>query len=209
MITCIIFRCSVYRWIGIEVNMIDLQKELIKKKNKKDYNSGIKEKTSWYIRIMRNFLQGDSYSPIGFCTFGNSVCKLLQERTGFQISEPWNRNVRQTDNLLVQNLLAFQGSHKILKDFSEIIVQATRGTGACYVVVKCAAIVFEQGIVVTKKRLCKEVLHDIMKIRYIKFLGVEQTDRIKINKVFTRLNEEVTKRLILWIVLKLSKNWIK
>ena len=97
---------------------------------------------------------------------------------------------------MVQNLLAFQGSHKILKDFSEIIVQATRGTGACYVVVKCAAIVFEQGIVVTKKRLCKEVLHDIMKIRY-KFLGVEQTDRIKINKVFTRLNEEVTKRLIL------------
>ena len=39
----------------------------------------------------------------------------------------------------------YQESHEMLKDVNEVIVQASRDTGACYGVSKCAEIVFERG----------------------------------------------------------------
>lgn len=120
MITCIIFRCSVYRWIGmwIEVNMINLHIELIKKNNKKDYSSGMKEKTSWYIRIMRNFPQGDSYSPIGFCTLGNSVCKLLQEQDFRSVNHETQANRKSIGTKPVSIARKSQDPQRFFWDYS-------------------------------------------------------------------------------------------
>ena len=46
-------------------------------------------------------------------------------------------------NLFMDDLKQYQESHKVLNDVIEIIVQASRGTGSCYGVSKCAEIVFK------------------------------------------------------------------
>ena len=49
---------------------------------------------------------------------------------------PGARNVKLTHSLFVDDLKAYQGSHKTLKDANEMIVQASHDTGACYGVEK-------------------------------------------------------------------------
>ena len=71
---------------------------------------------------MRDFLQGDSYLPVGFCLFEVPVCKLLQETTGYIMGQPGKIKVKQTHSLFIDNLKVCQESHKILKDVNETIV---------------------------------------------------------------------------------------
>ena len=49
-------------------------------------------------------LQGDSYSPVGFCLSEVSVCKLLQESKGYRMGEPGNRDFKRTHSLFVDDL---------------------------------------------------------------------------------------------------------
>ena len=63
--------------------------------------------------------------------------------------------------MFVDDLKAYQESHKALRDANEMIVQASHDTGACYCVEKCAEIVFEQGKMVRGEGL--QVLHERMK----------------------------------------------
>ena len=74
---------------------------------------------------MCGFLQGDSYSPVGFCLSEVPVCKLLQEWKGYHMGEPGNRDVKRTHSLFADDLKVYQESRKILKDVNEVIVQAS------------------------------------------------------------------------------------
>ena len=157
-----------------------------------------RESERW-IEIMCGVLQGDSYSSVGLCLSEVPVCKLLQESKGYRIGEPGNRDVKRTHSLFVDDLKVYQESHKILKDVSEMIVQANNDTGACYGVAKCAEIVFERGKMINGEGL--QVLHDRMKTvdpdqnEIYKFLGVEQADGIKAKEVYNRVKEEVRRRM--------------
>ena len=51
---------------------------------------------------------------------------------------PGNRDISRTDSLFVDDLKVYHESHEILRDVSEVIVQASHDTGACYGVLKCA-----------------------------------------------------------------------
>ena len=78
---------------------------------------------------------------------------------------------------------------------SEIIVQASHNTRACYGVSKYAEIMFEHGKMVTGKGL--QVLEERMKVmdqdenEIYKFLGIQQADGIQTKTVFKRVKEEV------------------
>ena len=124
-------------------HVIKLLSELMRKwKTRLEICSDGKKKVSRWIEIKCGFLQGDSYSPVGFCLSEIPVCKSLQESKGYRMGEPGNRDIKHTHSLFVDDLKVYQESHKILKDVNETIVQASHDAEACYRVAKCAEIVF-------------------------------------------------------------------
>ena len=190
----------VYDWIGIPRNVIRLIVDLMSKwKTRLEIWNGSEKMTSRWIRILCGFLQGDSYSPIGFCITEIPVCILLQHSRGYRMGEPGNRVVKRTHSLFVDDLKVYQESHKALKILNEIIVQASHDTGACYGVSKCAEIIYQNGKMVRGEGL--QVLEERMKTmnpdenEIYKFLGIKQADGINMKAVYERVKEEVTKRV--------------
>ena len=174
----------VYKWIGIRDNVITLLSLLMRQwKTRLEIWKDGKKGISRQINIMCGFLQGDSYSPVGFLISEIPVCKLLQESKGQRMGQPEMRDVKRTHSLSVDDLKVYQESHKILKEVNEMIVQASNDTGACNGISKCAEVVFEGGKMVKGEGL--QVLNERMKTidpdqnEIYKFLGVEQADGIK------------------------------
>ena len=83
---------------------------------------GGEKMTSRWIRVLCGFLQGDSYSPVGFCISEIPVCLLLQKSKGYQMGEPGKQMISRTHSLSVHDLKVYQESHKALKDVNEMIV---------------------------------------------------------------------------------------
>ena len=110
---------------------------------------------------MCGFLQGDTYSPVGFRLSEVPVCKLLQETKGYRMDQPGKREVKRTNSLFIDDLKVYQESHKILKGVNETIVQASRDIGACDGIVKCAEIIFKRGKMVKGEGL--QVFQERMK----------------------------------------------
>ena len=190
----------VYEWIGIPTVVISLLRELMNKwKTRLELWKDGEKCVSRWIHIKCGFLQGDSYSQVGFCITEIPVAKLLEQSKGYRMGEPGKRDVSRTHSLFVDDLKVYQESHSLLKEINEVIVQASLDTGACYGVSKCAEIVFERGKMVKGEGL--QVLQERMKTlepdqeEMYKFLGVEQADGIKTKKVYERVEVEMTKRL--------------
>ena len=161
--------------------------------------NGSEKMTSRCIRILCGFLQGDSYSPVGFCISEIPTCILLQHSRGYRMGEQGNRVVKRTHNLFVDDLKVYQESHKALEIVNDIIVQASHDTGACYGVSKCPEIIFKNGKMARGEGL--QVLEERMKTmdpdenETYKFLGIEQANGIWTKTVFKRVKEEVLKRM--------------
>ena len=199
----------VYEWIGIPRSVVHLIVELMRKwRTRLEIWTGNEKVISRWIRILCGFLQGDSYSPVGFCVSEIPVCVLLQRSKGYRMGEPGNRNVKRTHSLFVDDLKVYQESHKALKNVNEMIVQASHDTGACYGVSKCAEIVFERGKMVKGEGL--QMLEERMTTmspdenEIYKFLGIEQADGIKTKRVFERVKNEVKKRVKLLVNTQLN-----
>ena len=199
----------VYVWIGIPKQLIQLIEQLMSKwKIRLEvWNDGEKMMNRW-IDISCGFLQGDSYSPVGFCISEIPVCKLLQQSKGYRIVEQGNRIVNRALSLFVDDLKQYQESHQKLKDVNEMLVQANHDTGACYGVSKCAEIIFEHGKMIKGEGL--QILEERMQTmnpdenEICKFLRVEQADGIKTKAVFERVKAEVMKRVRMLIDTKLN-----
>ena len=101
----------VYTWTGIPTNVITLLRELMRKwKTRLEiWNNGEKKISQW-INILCGFLQGDSYSLVGFCLTEIPVCNILQETKRYRIGAPGARNVKRTHSLFVDDLKAYQES---------------------------------------------------------------------------------------------------
>ena len=190
----------VYEWIGIPRTVIKLIEELMRKWRTRleIWNDGQKILSEW-IRILCGFLQGDSYSPVGFCISEIPVCILLQHSHGYRMGETGNRTAKRTHSLFIDDLKVYQESHNSLKNVNEVIVQASHDTGACYGVSKCAEIIFEHGKMVKGEGL--QVLEERMKTmnpdenEFYKFLGIEQADGMRTKNVYERVKEEVSRRV--------------
>ena len=93
----------------------------------------------------------------------------------------------------------YQQSHEKLKAVNETSVKASRATGACYGVKKCAEIVFfrckmvyADGLESLKERM--KAL-DPEKNEHCKFLGCERAEQIDMEAVYERVRNEMAKRL--------------
>ena len=74
----------VYRWIGIPQQVIKLISNLMQlwKTRLEIWSKGEKMISRW-INISCGFLQGESYSPAGFCISEIPVCLLLKQSKGY------------------------------------------------------------------------------------------------------------------------------
>ena len=132
----------VYQWTGIPREVVQLISVLMEKwKTRLEIWNNEEKMISRWIDIMCGFLQGDSYSPVGFCISEIPVCKLLQQSKGYRMEAPGNRSISRTHNLFIDGLKQYQKSHEIIKGVNKIIVQASLDTGPCYRVAKFAEIV--------------------------------------------------------------------
>ena len=78
----------VYTWIGIPTNVTTLMRELMRKrKTRLEIRNDGEKKISRWINVLCGFLQGDSYSPVGFCLTEIPVCNLLQETKGYRMGD--------------------------------------------------------------------------------------------------------------------------
>jgi len=191
---------KVYNWMGYPQKVIDVIATLMGKWwTRLEVNrNGIKERSRW-IEIKRGFLQGDSFSPVGFCLTEVPVAMLLNDTEGYRMGPPGKREIKRTHSLFIDDLKVYQPSHEKLKAVNKMIVRASLDTGACYGVKKCAEIVFNRGKMVKGEGL--EVLNERMKTldpeqnECYKFLGCEQAEGIDTDIVFGRVKDEMEKRM--------------
>ena len=136
------------------------------------------------ICIVRGFLQGDSYSPVGFCLTEVTAAMLMEKTDGYMMGQEGERGVKRTHSLFVDDLKVYQENHKKVEVVNEIIVKASMDTGACYGMKKYVEIVFKKGKMV--KGIGLAVLEEKMKAldpsrnENYRFLGCEHVDKINV-----------------------------
>ena len=133
----------VYQWMGVPEKLIEVVKKLMKGwKTKLEVTENRKKIVSRLINVTRGFLQGDSFSPVGFCLTEVPVAMLMEGSDGYKMGKGGERRVKRTHSLFIDDLKIYQETHQKLQIVNEMIVKASMDTGACYGVRKCAEIVF-------------------------------------------------------------------
>jgi len=205
----------VYRWMGVPDNVCRVLERLMKLwRTKLEVFVDGQKQTSRWIEILKGFLQGDSYSPVGFCLSEVPIAILIKKSKGYLMGRNDGVEVRRTHSLFIDDLKIYAKSHEELEVMNEIIVLASSDTGALYGVNKCAEVVFKRGKMVKGEGL--EVLEERMQALdpetndFYKFLGCEQASGIDVKKVLKRVTGELNRRLDRVLKTKLSeKNIIK
>ena len=152
----------VYRWMEVPEKVVNVISKLMSGwKTRLEVTENGKTTKSRVICIVRGFLQGDSYSPVGFCLTEVPVAMLMEDTDGYMMGQEGERGVKRTHSLFVDDLKVYQENHQKLEVVIEIIVKASMDTGACYEVKKCAEIVFKKGKMV--KGIGLAVLEEKMK----------------------------------------------
>ena len=104
----------VYEWMGMPQNVISVTREIMKKwKTRLEVNLNGKREVSRWIRIYKGFLQGDSYSPVGFCLSEIPVTMLLMDTAGYRMGQPGMRECSRTHSLFIDDLKVYQESHSV------------------------------------------------------------------------------------------------
>ena len=180
----------VYEWMGIPKSVCKVIEQLmIRWKTRLEVSDQGKKVYSRWIEIKRGFLQGDSYSPVGFCLTEIPIAMLLEETEGYKMGPPGKGEVIRTNSLFIDDLKVYQ------ENASETIVQASLDTGACHGVKKCAEIVFTRGKMIKGEGL--NVIKEKMKAldpeqrEIYKFLGCEQAEKIDMERVMARVKADV------------------
>ena len=179
-----------------------------------EVNDGGEIRTSRWIRTLKGLLQGDSYSPVGFCLTEMPNVMLLDETEGYKLCQLGRRCIKRKHSLFIDDLKVYYENHQRLEIANETIVKASMDTGACYGVKKCAEIVFRKGKMVKEQGLF--VLEEKMKALdpekndVYKFFGCEKSDDIYVKKILERVKKETKKRAEYLVKLRLNdKNLMK
>ena len=76
-------------WMGVPKPLKNMLRKLMSSwKTRLKLNIGNHKVQSRWIRIRWGFLQGDSYSPVGFCLTEVPVTILLEETIGYRMGPP-------------------------------------------------------------------------------------------------------------------------
>ena len=190
----------VYKWMGVPEKVISVISKLMDGwKTRLEVTENGKTSTSRIIHMKKGFLQGDSYSPVGFCLTEVPVAMLIEDTDGYMMGKKDEARVKRTHSLFVDDLKIYQENHQKLEVVNEMIVKASMDTGACYGVKKCAEVVFSRGKMIKGEGLI--VLEDKMealdpsKNEIYKFLGCEQGDKIDVKRVMERVKKRNKKEI--------------
>ena len=205
----------VYKWMGVPEKVLGLIRVMLGRwKTRLEVNIGECRAQSRWIDIRCGFLQGDSFSPVGFCLTEVPVMMLLAETRGYKMGPPGARTVKRTHSLFIDDLKVYQENHELLEATNEALVKASEDTGAAYGVKKCAEVVYRRGMMVKGEGL--QILTeraqalDPDRDEAYKFLGIEQGQGLDKEKVIKRIKEEMRRRLKTLVQLELyDKNLIK
>ena len=92
----------VFTWMRYPSKLINILKQLMDGwKTKLEVNDGGEIKTSRWIKILKGFLQGDSYSPVEFCLTEMPIAMLLDETEGYKLGQLGRRYIKRTHNLFI------------------------------------------------------------------------------------------------------------
>ena len=147
----------VYQWVGIPDEVIRLISNLreLWKTRLEIWSKGEKMASRW-IKISFGFLQGGSYSPVGFCISKTLVCWILQQSRGYRMGPPGSRDLVEHIAYLVMIWRCIRKAIRYsVMSIKLLYRQATIQES------KCLEIVFERGKMVQGDRL--EVLKERMK----------------------------------------------
>ena len=90
-------------------------------------------------KLVDVFLQGDSYSPVGFCLTEVPIGELISGSKGYAMGGTGRRNVKRTHRLFI-DLKVYASRQENLKLVNDTIVNASSDTGALYGVKRCAEV---------------------------------------------------------------------
>ena len=135
--------------MGVPEKVVNVITKLMKGcKTRLEVNENEKVSTSRTINIMKGFLQGDSYSPVGFCLTEVPVAMLIEETDDYTMGQRGEERVKRTHSLFVDDLNIYQENHQKLEIVNEMIMTVSMYTGACYGVKKFAEIVLRRGTMI-------------------------------------------------------------
>ena len=78
----------VYRWIGVPEKVVNVISKLMsRRKTKLEVAENGKTTRNREICIVRGFLQGNSYSPVGFCLTEVPVAKFMEDTDGYMMGQ--------------------------------------------------------------------------------------------------------------------------
>ena len=201
----------VFEWMKVPLKVILVIKGVMKRwKTQLEVGTTREKVKSSWINIQKGFLQGDSFSPVGFCLAEVPVAMLIRETEGYKMGRPGMRDVKRTHSLFIDDLKVYQRNKAELEVINDTIVQASLDTGACYGVKKCAGAIFKRGKLVQSDGITigEESINmlDPQKDDVYKFLGCEQGEGIEMENVRRRLKEVVSHRMNQLVNLELYDN---
>ena len=105
----------VYQWMGVPQKVVNVISKLMEGwKTRLEIHQDGKVTTSRVINIVKGFLQGDSYSPVGFCLTEVPVAMLIEESDGYKMGQKGEERVKTSHSLFVDDLKIYQESHQKL-----------------------------------------------------------------------------------------------
>ena len=144
----------VCHWVGAPEKLIEVIKKLMKGwKTKLEVAENRQKIVSRLIIATRGFLQGDSFSPVGFCLTEVPVAMLMEGSDGCKIRKGGKRVDKRTHSLFIDDLKIYQENLQKLQIVNEMIAKALIDTGAYNGFNKCAEIVFRKGKMVKSEGL--------------------------------------------------------
>ena len=103
----------VYQWMGVPERAVNV-KLMEGWKTRLEVTEDEKILTSRKINIRKGFLQGDSYSPVGFCLTEIPISMLIEETDGYTMGQKDKERVKITHSLFIDDLKIYQESHSKL-----------------------------------------------------------------------------------------------
>ena len=105
----------VYKWMGVPDKVCNVLNALMRLwKTRLEIHVGGQKQVSRWINIMRGFLQGDSFSPVGFCLTEVPIGELISHSRGYVMGCSGQRENKRTHSLFIDDLKVYAKSHENL-----------------------------------------------------------------------------------------------
>ena len=78
-----------------------------RRSNKEMENTSGGQKWEQWIDIKKGFLQGDTYSPVGFLCTEIPATMLLEESDGYPMGSPSKREIERSRSLIIDDLKTY------------------------------------------------------------------------------------------------------